>query len=136
MRVYAPRQPSYAPASTASRRGAGAAFALAAENTPRAAADANAPRPAAGIEVLIALQAIDEAGERRRRAVKQGRSALDALDALKVGLLGGEIDPGALVRLKNAAAELSQHTGDARLDGILGEIGLRAAVELAKLRTA
>ena len=38
--------------------------------------------------------------------MKRGRGALDALDALKLGLLSGTLDTAALARLKSAAAGL------------------------------
>lgn len=87
----------------------------------------------AGIDILVALQGIEDQAERRRRAVRGGRSALDALEALKVGLLSGELDQPALNRLKAVSAELSVGTGDSRLDQVLAEIDLRVQVELAKL---
>ena len=70
--------------------------------------------------------------ERRRRAVKHGRRALDALDDLKLGLLSGTLDQGTLLRLKSAAADLRVGSGDEKLDQVLAEIDLRVAVELAK----
>jgi hypothetical protein len=87
----------------------------------------------AGIDVLVALQGVEDQAERRRRAVRGGRSALDALDALKLGLLSGELDQPALNRLRAVAAELTAGTGDATLDQVLAEIDLRVQVELAKL---
>lgn len=136
MRVHAPRQADHVATSPPTRRGSGSVFSVAPDQAPRAAAAATAPRAAAGIEALIALQAVDAVGERRGRAVRRGRSALDALDALKVGLLAGQLDAGALTRLKTSTGELAEPSGDARLDGILREIELRAAVELAKVDAA
>jgi hypothetical protein len=81
---------------------------------------------------LIALQGIEEPGERRRRAVRHGRRALDALDELKLGLLAGTLDQSTLLRLKSVTADLQDGSGDDRLDAVLGEIELRVAVELAK----
>ena len=65
--------------------------------------------------------------------MKRGRSALDALDALKIGLLSGTFDTGALARLKAVTASLSEPSGDPALDAVLAEIELRAQVELAKI---
>ena len=86
-----------------------------------------------GIDALIALQGIEDPTERRRHAVKRGRLALDALDELKIGLLGGELSPAMLTRLKSAAIHLKDGSGEAGLDGVLGEIELRVEVEIAKL---
>jgi hypothetical protein len=85
-----------------------------------------------GIDTLLALQGVDEPGERRRKAVKRGRGALDALDALKLGLLSGMLDPAALARLKSAGNGLAEPTGDPGLDTVMAEIALRVQVELAK----
>ena len=59
-----------------------------------------------GIDALIALQGQDDPAERRRRAVKRGRTALNALDELKIEVLGGTLGPSTLLRLKSATADL------------------------------
>jgi hypothetical protein len=41
-------------------------------------------RTRGGINALIALQGVEDPGERRRRAIERGRRALDALDELKL----------------------------------------------------
>jgi hypothetical protein len=89
-------------------------------------------RTLGGIDALIALQGIEDPVERRRRAVKQGRRALDALDELRIGLLTGTLDQAVMLRLKSVAADLHDGSGDERLDQVLAEIDLRVAVELAK----
>ena len=89
-------------------------------------------RTVGGIDALIALQGIEDPLERRRRAVKHGRRALDALDELKLALLSGTLEPWALLRLKAVAGDLKDGSGDEKLDHALGKIQLRVAVELAK----
>jgi len=69
----------------------------------------------------------------RRGAVKRGRLALDALEELKIGLLGGTLAPATLNRLRSAATALKDGSGEAELDGALGEIELRVEVEIAKM---
>ena len=97
------------------------------------------PAPAAslrtigGIDALIALQGQDDPAERRRRAVKRGRIALDALDELKIEVLAGTLGPSTLMRLKSATADLRDASGDAGLDAVLAEIELRLEVEIAKM---
>ena len=61
------------------------------------------------------------------------RSLLDALDELKIEVLGGTLGPSTLQRLKSATAELRDSSGDERLDSVLAEIEVRLAVEIAKL---
>jgi hypothetical protein len=89
-------------------------------------------RTLGGIDALIALQGIEDPAERRGRAVKYGRRALDALDELRLGLLSGTLDQATLLRLKSVSADLQGSSGDDKLDRVLGEIDLRVAVELAK----
>ncbi len=99
------------------------------------AAKVSAPAAAAAtaIEGLLALQEIfDEAGG-RRRAVARGDKLLDALDGLRHALLAGALPRSRIEELGRLAAEAVPLTHDPRLAEILGEIELRAAVELAKL---
>ena len=125
---------SPAPASSpTARRAASGTFSLAGDTAARAATGTSGARSVGGIDALLALQGVEEPGERRRKAVKRGRSALDALDALKLGLLSGTFDTGALARLKSVAASLAEPSGDPALDSVLAEIELRAQVELAKI---
>jgi len=114
------------------RAASGSAFSVADADAMRSAAQSAAPRAVASLDVLVALQSFDDPIERRRKAVRHGRTALDALDSLKVGLISGTLDRDALVRLKTLAESLGESSGDGRLDAVLAEIRLRAAVELAK----
>jgi hypothetical protein len=132
MRVYGPNGTALATTPPPVRRTASGTFALSETETPHAQSAAVALRTLGGIDALIALQGIEEPAERRRRAVKHGRRALDALDELKLGLLAGTLDQGTLLRLKSAATDLQDGSGDAGLDSVLAEIDLRVAVELAK----
>jgi Class II flagellar assembly regulator len=134
MRVYGPNGTAVATAPPPARRTAGGTFALSnSEPTPtQAQSAAVALRTLSGIDALIALQGIEEPVERRRRAVKHGRRALDALDELKLGLLAGTLDQGTLLRLKSVATDFKDGSGDEKLDSVLAEIDLRVAVELAK----
>ncbi len=134
MRIIGPNGMSFVAMSTApaARRAAGGGFTLAESETSQTQTAAGAVRSLGGIDALIALQGIEDPVERRKRAVKHGRRALDALDELKVALLSGRLDRGTLSRLQAAAAGLMDGSGDDRLDQVLGEIDLRVAVELAK----
>jgi Class II flagellar assembly regulator len=86
-----------------------------------------------GIDALIALQGVEDPLERRQRAVRRGRIALDALEELKIGLLGGSFPPAMLAKLKSAAANLKLASGKPELDAVLSEIELRVEVEIAKM---
>ena len=92
-----------------------------------------APKAAAGIDALLALQGIEEDPvERRKRSVQRGKRALDVLDDLKISLLAGKFDPAAVGRLREAASNLRSSSGDPGLDTVLAEIELRVEVEIAK----
>lgn len=120
------------PLSTARRNGPGT-FSLPDASGAGETRGAAAPRGVAGIDALLALQGVEDPTERRSRAVRRGRSALDVLDDLKIGLLAGSFDRGMVERLRNAAAELKSTSGDTGLDQVLSEIELRVEVELAKV---
>jgi hypothetical protein len=133
MRVYGLNGTGAAVVSTPVRRPASDSFGVGNEMAPRAAAGSGGPRLIGGIDALLALQGFDDPLEPRRRAVKHGRAALDALDALKLGLLTGRLQTRTLAVLKSVAAELADRTGKPELDTVLAEIELRVRVELAKV---
>jgi hypothetical protein len=133
MRIQGPIGTAASASSAAARRSAGSTFSLSAETDSRPAAGPSALRTVGGIDALIALQGVEDPTERRKQAVKRGRVALDALDELKIGLLGGNLGQATLTRLKSAATFLRDSSGDAGLDSVLGEIELRVEVEIAKI---
>jgi hypothetical protein len=136
MRITGPNGPAAPAAGPAARRSASGSFVLPQE-TKAAPASPSGVRTVGGIEALIALQGVESAEERRRRAVARGRTALDALDELKLRLLSGDLDPGTLGKLQAVAAGLKgEASGDPGLDRVLAEIELRVEVELAKLQAA
>jgi hypothetical protein len=132
MRIHGPNAPAAAAPQAAGRRSTGGTFAVAENESRPAPGQAAALRAVGGIEALLALQGLEEPAERRRRAVKHGRKALDVLDELKLALLAGNLDQSTLLRLRAVAGDLKVSTGDAALDGVLAEIDLRVEVELAK----
>jgi hypothetical protein len=89
-----------------------------------------------GVEALLALQDVGSPTERKRRAVRRASRILDTLDALKIGLLEGEISGADLDRLRRAVRDERDNTDDPALEAVLDEIELRAAVEVAKLEAA
>ena len=133
MRISASNATMMTPAGSAARRTAASGFAVSEETATRSTGSAAGPRSVGGIDALIALQGVEDPLERRKRAVKRGRLALDALDELKIGLLGGALSPGMLAKLQAAAGQLKLGSGSAELDAVLGEIELRVEVEIAKM---
>jgi hypothetical protein len=125
---------------TAARRGerardpGGASFA-------EALTEGATPAPAAGtaslagVGSLLSLQEVDDPAQRRREGFARGGRLLDRLDEIRQGLLAGIISQPALTQLRQELKQTRAATLDPRLDDILAEIDLRAAVELAKLET-
>ncbi|RTE89203.1 MULTISPECIES: flagellar assembly protein FliX [Bradyrhizobium] len=133
MRIYGPNGTTLGtPASQARRTGSGT-FVLPDTSSAQETRSAAAPKAAANIDGLLALQGVaEDPVERRKRSVARGRTALDVLDDLKMGLLSGNLDASTVMRLRDAAANLKSSSGDAGLDAVLAEIELRVEVELAK----
>lgn len=133
MRVERLSGPNAAGGSKTVRRTGSEQFTLSEGEAAAEPAAKTAVRALGGIDTLLALQGIEAPAERRRRAVARGRTALDALDALKIGILSGELDASAVMRLKSSIPGLRDGSGDPILDVILAEIELRVEVELAKM---
>jgi hypothetical protein len=85
------------------------------------------------VEGLLSVQEVDDGPGRRRRMLRRGERLLDALDELRHGLLIGGLPREQVVALRRLAAETATATDDPRLQELVAEIELRAAVELAKL---
>ena len=104
---------------------------------PHAASGTGAPAASAtlaGLDAVLLLQGESETPqERRRRSAKRGQDLLDGLDRLKAALLSGRVATWELHAIAGRLAERASASGDPRLDGLMAEIELRAAVELAKL---
>lgn len=132
MRIVGPSGPRAATSTSATRRTGSGKFTLPQEEA-QAPTAGSAARGLAGIDALIALQGIESPEERRRRGVRQGRTALDVLDDLKIAVLSGSFDQAAVSRLRAAATALKEATGDPGLDEVLAQIDLRVQVELAKM---
>jgi hypothetical protein len=133
MRIQGSSGPGTTAASNTARRAPSGTFSVSERAESTAAKGPASVRTIGGIDALIALQGVEDPTERRRHAVKRGRLALDALDELKIGLLGGTLTPATLTKLRSAAAFLKDGSGESGLDGVLDEIELRVEVEIAKI---
>jgi len=133
MRIYGPSGATIGTPAANSRRPSGSGFALPDTSTTAETRPASAPKSVANIDALLALQGVEDPAERRKKAVRRGRTALDVLDDLKLGLLAGTLDNATVQRLRSAATELKDSSGDPSLDQLLAEIELRVEVELAKV---
>src|SRR5438876_4327998 len=113
MRIYGPNGTTLGSPASSTRRTSSGGFSL-----PEDAASASetrattAPKAAANIDALVALQGIEEdPTERRRRSVQRGKGALDVLDDLKLCLLSDNHDSATVGRLRDAAAHLKSSSG-------------------------
>jgi hypothetical protein len=133
MRIYGPNGTTLGTPASNTRKAASSGFSLPDAAAAPEARPVNAPKAAANIDALLAMQGIEEDPvERRKRSVQRGKGALDVLDDLKIGLLSGNFDASTVSRLRDAAANLKSSSGDPGLDTVLSEIELRVEVELAK----
>src|SRR6266436_10224488 len=108
MRIYGPNGTTIGSPASNTRRTGSTGFSLPEDvASTQEARPTLAPKAAANIDALLALQGIEEDPvERRKRSVQRGKGALDVLDDLKLGLLCGSFDASTVSRLRNAAANL------------------------------
>lgn len=142
MEVKGPSGPSKTSKTSKSKKSssssAAGAFSALIEGTESSSADATSAasgvHAAAGIDAILAAQAIDpdEVNQGKKRAVRRGFDLLDSLDDIRMGLLLGQISGKRLYRLQELIAQQKDAVDDPKLMEILEEIDLRAAVELAK----
>ena len=139
MKVTGPSGVGSAQGPRPARGGGGGAFHIAAPQAAAGHGQASAVANVSGVvgvEALLALQDVGTPTERKRRAVGRAGRILDVLDEIKVALLDGDLSGGDLDRLRRAVREERAGTDDPKLEAVLAEIELRAAVEVAKLEIA
>ena len=139
MKITGPNGAGAAGGPRATRPAGGGGFRLPAlDETAGAVQTGGVGRTASvmGVDALLALQEVGGPLEGRRRAVRRAGHILDALDEVKLALLDGDLRLAQLDRLRRAVSEERGLTSDSTLDGVLDEIELRAAVEIAKLESA
>ncbi len=91
--------------------------------------------PVSSVDALLAVQQVDDAmagKSKKRQAMDWGENLIDQLDEIRHALLMGQVPPEKLHQLARDIATRKQNTNDPRLESILSDIELRAAVELAK----
>ena len=125
-----------AASSTVRRAGQAAAPGFAPETEAPARATATSPASAPhSLDAILALQAEGMEPERRRRQVRRGFAALDALEDLEKAMAEG-VAPVSLRTLLESLRRAGEQTGEPELDALMLEIDTRVAVELAKLEQA
>eukprot|EP00752_Nemacystus_decipiens_P000611 g611.t1 len=145
MKIEGPSGPGKTGAAKKAKRAGGAggaAFADSlrggdAERVDAAAGGAGGVGPAASIDMLLAIQSVDDATQerpKRQQPAEWGRTLLERLDDIRLALLAGRIPPDRLHALGEALARERESADDPGLAGVLRDIELRARVELAKLQ--
>ncbi len=133
MRIERSRSTKAASGSSKPRRssGGGDVFARhvdsAMANTPAAPA-----APVSHVDALLAVQEVSDATSSKSKARKRAEKLLEGLDEIRHGLLVGGISENKLRALRDLCRQDRSKVDDPRLQAVLDEVDLRAAVELAK----
>jgi hypothetical protein len=91
------------------------------------------PGPIAALDSILMLQGMDDSTEGRSKGAAHGEQLLNLLDAVRDGLLAGNIPRATLNKLATAVTRRHEAFADPKLQDVLDQIELRAHVELAKL---
>ena len=137
MKVYGPRNVSGPAGPRKSDKSQGADGFAPVTGAPGAGPSApistvSAATSVGSVDALLALQGADPIGDPRQEATDRAFSMLDMLDDLKIALLEGRMERETLLRLMDTLKSERGQTNDPRLESVLDEVELRAAVELAK----
>ncbi|MEQ9640476.1 MAG: flagellar assembly protein FliX [Alphaproteobacteria bacterium] len=100
----------------------------------RATGSAAPAQPVSDVNALLALQELPDATEGRSAGLKRGGELLDMLDQMRHALLVGRMPEAQLKRLLTMVRARADAPMEAGLRDVLGDIELRAAVELAKFQ--
>lgn len=102
------------------------------EEQPAAATPLGGTGALGGVDALLSLQEVEDAATGRSKGLRRADDLLDRLEEIQLGLLTGALSRENLQELARAVRQRRAEPGDARLNDILDQIELRAAVELAK----
>ncbi len=96
---------------------------------------AEAPSGIGGVDALLMAQTVEGSTdhEQRRRLIRHGDDILDRLEEIRHGLLMGAVPKEKLMDLAQMVRSRRETCQDPRLAALLGDIELRAEVEVAKL---
>ena len=115
-----------------SGKGGFAAEVSATETEPAALSQVQGSSSLTPVDSLIALQEVEDSTTGRKRGMARGKEMLKLLDNIRHGLLIGGISRQKLESLVRAVRSDRLAIEDLKLQEVLDEIELRAAVELAK----
>ena len=134
MKITGPR-PTEQTSSTRRKSGSGQggdSFSIDTPQSARAAVATGGASAVGSVDALLALQSVGDYREAKKRATERAMSLLDVLDDLKLALLEGGVPRQRLVALMDILKSRRDETQDPRLEAMLDEVEVRAAVELAK----
>ncbi len=88
-----------------------------------------------GMSAVLAAQDVGDATDGRSKGLmlQRGKFLLDMLDELRLDVLGGRVPKDKLICLAQNLREKRPHCEDEALNELIGDIEMRAEVELAKL---
>ena len=89
--------------------------------------------PIGSIDAIVALQGVDDSLSSNKQVWQKGTDLLERLEEIRHGLLVGSIPVERLKQLQVTLSSIDVKATDPKLAEIVGEIEVRAAVELAKL---
>lgn len=133
MKITGPRPTQQTSSSSRkSAAGSGGSFTVDTPQASRATVQAGAASAVNSVDALLALQSVGDYREAKKRATERAMGLLDVLDDLKLALLEGGVPRQRLVALMDMLKTRRDDTQDPRLEAMLDEVEVRAAVELAK----
>ena len=101
------------------------------------AAGVHSAGPVSALDALLALQQNGDALDSpKKAAMLRAKSMLEQLEAVRDGLLSGQLSPERLQQLVGLLDQQREMIDDPELSSVLDEIDLRARVELAKLEVS
>jgi hypothetical protein len=93
----------------------------------------NSVQSVGGIDSILAAQQVGDEEIERTRAMKHGKDMLDEMDKLRTSIVLGRVSSDSLRRISENIKKQKNFVPDPKLQNILEDIEIRAAVELAKL---
>lgn len=113
------------------RRNSGSGFSADAQESSETSSGTGGLTALHSVDALLSLQEVGDSTSERKKALRRGHELLDELDAIHLDLLAGKLSEQRLDRLLLLLAARNP-SGDSRIESVIGEIELRAQVELAK----
>ena len=117
--------------SAADRASSGVAFEVGQGPQAQEARATSSVAATHSLDALLAMQAVEDPLQKRRKLVRRGNQLIDTLEGLRGDLLVGRVAEGSLNQLMAVLTQMRDRSEPA-LDALLDEIELRARVELAK----